>query len=190
MSALHDEVAAGLTHELDALWRFGLKLAGNPEDAADLVQKTCLRALEQRENYKPQGKLRSWLFSIEHRIWLNEKRSLASRGGSVHRSGNRILTAVPIMSSEPEDSSRSDNPETNILLDQVYDVVEALPEAQRMVVLLVCVEGFSYREAADVLNVPIGTVMSRLARARVAIGEQVLNHQQVSQQQRSAENKS
>ncbi|MEM7259225.1 MAG: RNA polymerase sigma factor, partial [Pseudomonadota bacterium] len=69
------DVATSLESELDALWRFGLRLTSNPDDAADLVQRTCVRALEQRHNYTPSGKFRSWLFQIEHRIWLNEIRS-------------------------------------------------------------------------------------------------------------------
>lgn len=177
MDALDNEVALGLERELEALWRFALKLTGNADDSADLVQRTCLRALEQRQNYKPQGKLRSWLFSIEHRVWLNELRSRQIRSYHPLDSTTGSVAAIRGIAVNLDEAQPSDDPETNVLLDQVYGVVEALPEAQRMVVLLVCVEGFSYREAAGILDVPIGTIMSRLARARVSIGQQVLNDQ-------------
>lgn len=173
----NDDVVVGLERELDALWRFGLKLTGNQDDAADLVQRTCLRALEQRQNYKSQGRMRSWLFSIEHRIWLNELRSRKVRESHALNTQNGTVTIMPGVSMTLEETYSSDNPETTVLLEQVYDVVETLPEAQRIIMILVCVEGFAYREVAEILDLPVGTVMSRLARARVSVGQRVLGKQ-------------
>jgi RNA polymerase sigma-70 factor (ECF subfamily) len=171
----HD-VAASLEFELEALWRFGLRLTGNADDAADLVQRTCVRALEQRDKYSAQGKFRSWLFQIQHRIWLNELRSRKIRAhDSIDTAASTVETAsgqtYPLASDWSGESAQ-----TQVYLQQVCDAVDKLPEAQRLVVLLVLVEECTYQEAADILNVPIGTVMSRLARARVAIGQLQIEH--------------
>jgi len=151
-----DEVADGLQRELTSLWRFALKLTGTEDDAAELVQRTCLRALEQRSHYRSKGKLRSWLFRIEHRIWLNELRSR-----QVRQHGS--FTG-------PHDADMNSAAELDV------NAVNALPEGQRLVILLVNVEGFTYREASEILETPIGTVMSRLSRARITIGEWALEN--------------
>ncbi len=169
-----DEVADGLQHELTPLWRFALKLTGSEDDAADLVQRTCLRALEQRSSYRPEGKLRSWLFRIEHRIWLNELRWRQVRQ---HRSFNTSQDAdmnSTEQSGHIDGGIHIDQPEGQVLFSQIVDAVNALPEAQRLVMLLVNVEGFTYKETSEILDTPIGTVMSRLSRARLTIGEWVL----------------
>ena len=171
MNASTDDVAASLESELGGLWRFGLRLTANADDAADLVQRTCVRALEQRHKYAAQGKFRSWLFQIQHRIWLNELRSRKIR---THDSLYTTYTATEAASghlSSLNAAESSDTAETQIFLEQVFGAVESLPEGQRLVVELVLVEECTYQEAADILQIPIGTVMSRLARARVAIGK-------------------
>ncbi len=169
-----DEVSRGLEEELDSLWRFAWKLTGNNDDASDLVQRTCLRALEQRGNYTAQGKLRSWLFRIEHRIWLNELRSQKIRD---RRSFTLVDNSGGTESAEenlPANPENSLSPEGSVLLQEVHDAVAELSESQRTVMILVCVEGFSYSETADILDVPIGTVISRLSRGRIAIGKRML----------------
>jgi len=175
MSGHKCDVCQGLEDELDALWRFAHKLTGHTEDAADLVQRTCLRALEQRDNYSPEGKMRSWLFRIEHRIWLNELRSRQIRNHRSFSTGAADAAEMSGATAVSHDMIAGDSPESSVLLHQVYTAVEALPEAQRLAMLLVSVEGFSYREAAEILDVPIGTVMSRLARARASLGAQMLS---------------
>jgi RNA polymerase sigma-70 factor, ECF subfamily len=157
----------GLSSELPALlprlWRFALRLAGDRHDAEDLVQRACVRALERRHQLQPGTSTLSWLFSIVHSVWLNEVRARQIRShGSMHWS-EELADSV----ADPAAS----NPEMNTLHSQIVNAVERLPDAQRAVMLLVAVEGLSYREAATALDVPIGTVMSRLARARLTIGE-------------------
>lgn len=157
--------------ELQPLWRYATQLTRQPSDAEDLVQRTCLRALEQADKYQPGGRLRSWLFKICLNIWRNELRSRQIRDQKAFTTGPGAARAVDVDNiSDP----RNGNPESHMILHEVHSAVESLPEAQRMVVLLVCVEGFSYRDTADVLDVPIGTVMSRLARARLSIGKSML----------------
>jgi len=175
MTAPKPTLEVAISTELEALWRYAWRLTGHEEDAADLVQRTCLRALEQRHHYKEQGKARSWLFSLEHRIWLNEVRARQIR---THRSFNTVTSSVEHFDGTDSAANRSEGkassdvePENNLFMNQIVEAVEALPEAQRHVMLLACVEGFSYREVADILSLPIGTVMSRLARGRIAVGK-------------------
>jgi RNA polymerase sigma-70 factor, ECF subfamily len=157
------ELAQALPQLLPRLWRFALRLAGDPHEAEDLVQRACVRALERQHQLLPGSSTLSWLFAIAHTVWLNEIRARKIRA---HRS----IQWTEELAETVADRSLCD-PETAVLHSQIIKAVEGLPDAQRSVMLLVAVEGMSYREAADVLAVPIGTVMSRLARARLTIGE-------------------
>ncbi|MEO8667591.1 MAG: RNA polymerase sigma factor [Bauldia sp.] len=150
-----EPVAKGLPAELKRLWRFGLVLSRSRDTAEDLVQATCIRALERSHQFIPGTRLDRWLFSILHSIWINDVRSRRVRmgGGQVDAETALVFDGAQSM-------------ETNILAGQVLRSVEALPDAQRETVFLVYVEGLTYREAAEFLNVPIGTIMSRLATAR------------------------
>ncbi len=144
------------------LWRFSLTLTGNRASAEDLAQTTSLRAIEKSEHYKPGTRLDSWLFKMAQRIWLNELRATAVRkGGGLHP-----VEELELPSNEPDS-------ETNYFARQVLSEVNALPEAQRASVMLVYVEGFSYADAAETLDVPIGTIMSRLSTARKTIGKKM-----------------
>ncbi len=151
---------AGLAPNLSRLWRYGLVLSGARDVADDLVQATCLRAIERADQFQSGTRLDRWLFSILRSIWLNELRSRRVREGGGFVDASEALVV---------DGGRE--METNIFTAQVLREVGRLPEAQREAVLLVYVEGLSYREAAEVLAAPIGTVMSRLAAARLAIGK-------------------
>jgi RNA polymerase sigma-70 factor (ECF subfamily) len=157
----------GLSEDLPALlprlWRFALRLAGDRHDAEDLVQRACVRALERRHQLQPGTATLSWLFSIVHSVWVNEVRARQIRSHGCIQWTEELADTV----ADPAAS----NPQTYVLQQQIIAAVEKLPDAQRAVMLLVAVEGLSYREAATVLEVPIGTVMSRLARARLTIGE-------------------
>jgi RNA polymerase sigma-70 factor, ECF subfamily len=157
------ELSMALPALLPRLWSFALRLAVDPDDAADLVQRACVRALERRHQLRPGSSTLSWLFSIVHSVWLNEVRARQIRRHASIR-WTEDLGSIGAASSTP-------NPEVDVFHQQIVAAVERLPNAQRAVMLLVAVEGLSYREAADVLEVPIGTVMSRLARARILIGQ-------------------
>lgn len=154
----HDAVMAGLPAELKRLWRFGLVLSGRRDVADDLVQATCVRALEKSHQFMPGTRLDRWLFTILRSIWFNEIRARKVREGGGLVDAETVLVFDGIASIE-----------TNILASQVLREVQALPEAQRETVFLVYAEGLAYREAAEVLGVPIGTVMSRLAAARAKL---------------------
>ncbi|MEP5151614.1 RNA polymerase sigma factor [Planktotalea sp.] len=146
---------ASLEEHLPAIWRFALSMSGRPDVADDLLQATCLRALEKQEQFIEGSSLIAWLLTICRSIWLNELRSVAVRKtGSLEPAQlNEIASdASPV--------------EMNIFASEVYTHMMSLPEAQRETCYLVYVQNFSYREAAELLDVPIGTVMSRLATAR------------------------
>jgi RNA polymerase sigma-70 factor, ECF subfamily len=163
---MDDEFHRELPQSLPRLWRFALRLTRHQADAEDLVQRCYLRALERRHQWRPGSSLISWLFAIIHSIWINELRSAQRR-----REGS---LSAEIELDEIADPSPNADPEYQLIFKQVVNSVQALPEAQRVVMMLIAVEGLSYREAADVLDVPIGTIMSRLARARLTIGQKFL----------------
>ena len=142
---------------LTRLWRYGLSLSRRRDLAEDLVQATCLRALERADQFAWGTRLDHWLFAILHSIWLNEMRAQHIRAGK------GFSVAEPLAIDGVAET------ETRVLANQVIRHVYDLPEAQRAAVFLCYVEGLSYREAADVLAIPIGTVMSRLAAARLKI---------------------
>src|SRR5262245_27563451 len=154
----YDVIVAGLPALLPRLWRYGLVLSRDPVTAEDLVQATCLRALERSSQFAIGTKLDRWLFAILRSIWINQLRA------------QRIRTGHGLV--DPEQFLVTDGAEqieTNILAGQVLKRTLELPEAKRETLLLVYVEGLTYQEAADVLDVPIGTVMSRLAEARLKL---------------------
>jgi RNA polymerase sigma-70 factor (ECF subfamily) len=157
-AGIHDPVINGLSAELPRLWRYGLVLSGNRDTAEDLVQATCVRALERVHQFQIGTRLDRWLISILHSIWLNEIRARKVRQGQGLVDADAALVFDGLRDTE-----------TNILAGQVLREVQDLPEVQRQTVYLVYVEGMTYREAADTLTVPIGTVMSRLAAARVKL---------------------
>ena len=163
----------GFAHRLpehtQAVWRFAFRLSRDETDSADLVQRTFVRALERQHRYVDSGQLRSWLFRITHSIWLNELRAKTIRE-------RHAFTSMETESIAHTEQDNGHHGERSILLDQVMQSVECLPEGQRTVVLLACVEGFSYSETAEILDIPLGTVMSRLARARMTIGKRFIDH--------------
>lgn len=137
------------------VWRFALALSGTRDVADDLTQATCLRALERHHLVTHTDRLDSWLMTICRSIWLNEVRARTVRK-------SQGLSVTP----DAELIAPGTDAEMNIFAREVFTEVMKLPEAQRETVMLVFVEGYSYREAADLLGVPIGTIMSRLSNAR------------------------
>ncbi len=152
----------GLKPLFPRLWRFCLVMTGNRDRADDLAQAACLRALEKAEQFTPGTKLDSWVFRIAQRLWINELRKQAVRQGG----GLAPIEEIDL----PDNKS---DPDANLVAREAVVEVMALPEAQRVTVLLVYVEGRSYQEAAETLEIPIGTVMSRLAAARAKLASRL-----------------
>ena len=152
------------------LRRFSRVLTQSAPVADDLVQATVERALSRRLQWRDGTKLDAWVFTILHSIWKNELRAASIRQG---RGFVDIETLV--------DGAGTASGERTILLDQVFNQVNRLPEAQREAIVMVYVEGYAYEEAAQILGIPSGTLMSRLARARVSLATALRPESAVSQ---------
>jgi RNA polymerase sigma-70 factor (ECF subfamily) len=144
---------------LPRLRRFACGLTGSMDEGDDLVQATCERAIRNLDKWQPGTRLDSWMFRIAQNLRLNRLRSMQTR--------NRHLR--PVVTDDQATSDGVRTAESRLTLESVRHFVGRLPEEQRAILLLVCVEGLSYKEVSDALDVPMGTVTSRLARARLAL---------------------
>jgi RNA polymerase sigma-70 factor, ECF subfamily len=149
---VHEQIAALLPR----LRRFARNLTRNPHDADDVVQIAVERALLKLEQWRRDARLDSWMFKIVRNAWIDEMRARGRRDKIflAEEAGENVGEAV--MDREAE-------------LMSVRSAMARLPEEQRMAVSLVLLEGLPYKEAAEVLDVPIGTLTSRLARGREAL---------------------
>ena len=168
-SMLDEDLSKLMPGLLPRLWRFALRLTSDQHDAEDLVQRACVRALERPHQLQEGTSPLSWVFSIMYSVWISEVRARKVRAVTSVEWKDELLDNL----ADPYAS----NPETDLLHRQVINAVDLLPDAQRVVMLMVAVEGMTYREAALALDVPIGTIMSRLARARVTLGAQFAERQ-------------
>lgn len=148
----------GLIELLPRLRRLARSLAGHAADADDLVQVALERALRHADQWRPDARLDAWAFAILRNAWLDELRSRTRRANvfAPEAAGEHVGEATVERHSDAL---------------SVAAAMARLPAEQREVVALVLVEGLAYREASDVLGVPVGTVTSRLARARAALQE-------------------
>jgi RNA polymerase sigma-70 factor, ECF subfamily len=149
---IHEQIVALLPR----LRRFARNLARNPHDADDVVQIAVERALTRLDQWRSDARLDSWMFKIVRNAWIDELRSRGRR--------DKVFLAAEAGENVGTDSMAR---ETDLLA--VQSAMARLPQEQREAVGLVLVEGLAYREAADVLDVPIGTLTSRLARGREAL---------------------
>jgi RNA polymerase sigma-70 factor (ECF subfamily) len=148
-----------LVAALPRLRRFAFGLAGSLDEADDLVQAACERALARRDQYEPGTRLVSWMYRIVQTVWIDQVRR------------HRVVSVDPAMLAEYPGGDAMGEAESRLALAEVRQAIAVLSPEQRTVLLLVSVEGLAYREAAEILGLPIGTIMSRLARARLALGK-------------------
>ncbi len=151
-----EEIGERIVGLLPRLRRFARSLSRNQHDADDLVQSAVERAWKNSGQLRPGANLGSWMFGIMRNAWLDNLRAGRRRG------------EVPL----PEDSGSHpavSTADSDANLWSVSEAMNKLTEDQRVVIALVLVEGLSYKEAAEVLEIPIGTVTSRLARGRTAL---------------------
>jgi RNA polymerase sigma-70 factor, ECF subfamily len=141
---------------LPRLRRFARNLTRNPHDADDVVQIAVERALTRLDQWRSDARLDSWMFKIVRNAWIDELRSRGRR--------DKVFLAE-----EAGENIGTDSMEREAELMSIQSAMGRLPEDQRVAVSLVLVEGLPYREAAEVLDVPIGTLTSRLARGREAL---------------------
>lgn len=143
--------------QLGSLRRYARSLTRDDSAAEDLVQDTLLRAYERRASFKASGNLRGWLLSMLHNVFIDRARSQRSET-------RRIEQAAEI--AEPHLEPSQDHV---VRLAQVRAAFLALPEDQRAAMHLVAIEGLSYQQAATTLAIPLGTLMSRIGRARATL---------------------
>jgi RNA polymerase sigma-70 factor (ECF subfamily) len=141
---------------LPRLRRFARSLARNAQDADDLVQITAERALARAGQFRPDHSVAGWLFGILRNAWIDEGRSRRRRESLLEPADLAERVGDTVAGSDPE-------------LLCLQDALARLPEDQRLAVALVLVEGLSYKEAASIMSVPVGTLTSRLARGREAL---------------------
>jgi RNA polymerase sigma-70 factor, ECF subfamily len=151
-----DEIRDRMVAVLPRLRRFAYALTGSTEQGDDLVQDACLRALSRVDLWQPGTRLDSWMYRIAQNIWLDRLRANKVRGE---------IVGIDVMEAVAGSDGRA-VAESELTLQAVAAAMAQLPAEQRAMVALVCIEGASYKEAAEISGVPLGTVMSRLARAR------------------------
>ena len=141
---------------LPRLRRFARNLTRNPQDADDVLQIALERAISRSEQWQREARLDSWMFKIVRNAWIDEVRARGRR--------DKLFVGA-----EAGEQVGSETLEQETTLMSVHAAMLKLPEDQRMAVSLVLVEGLPYKEAAEVLEIPIGTLTSRLARGRDAL---------------------
>ena len=161
---------------LPRLRRFARGLTGSATEADDLVQAACERALAREHQFQEGTRFDSWMFRIVQTIWIDQLRSRDVRKEDGDVAEERLGSDAPVRGVE-----------ARIALSEVRRAVDLLPPDQRTTLMLVTVEGLSYKEAAAVAGVPVGTIMSRLARARIALQQQLESGAGVRRSTRDAE---
>ena len=157
---LSPELRRELIAVLPRLRRFARSLArGDPDVGDDIAQAAIERALSAMGRFTPGSRLDSWMYKIAQNIWIDRMRSERSHGTSV---SDEVLQSVA-----GDDGRRVT--EAHLTMEATRAAIEELPDDQRSLVMMVLVDGLSYRDAAEAHSIPIGTVMSRIHRARATL---------------------
>ncbi|MEA2682121.1 MAG: hypothetical protein QOK05_449 [Chloroflexota bacterium] len=166
---------AAVAENIDALYRGALRMTGSREEAEDLVQETFLRAYRFRHQFQPGTNFKAWLFKIQTNIFRSRYRKLWNSPQSLEDTEDFYL-----YQHLGPDTPPGEDPAADVLdhlgVEEVRKAIEDLPPVYRAAVLLTDVEGFSYKETADILDIPVGTVMSRLHRGRRRLQKQLYDY--------------
>ncbi|MCG8692900.1 MAG: RNA polymerase sigma factor [Minwuiales bacterium] len=154
---MSEQLKAEIAALVPRLRRFAYAISGSREEGDDLVQTACVKALSRIDQYRPGTRLDSWMFRIVQNTHIDAIRSRKRFQGSSDAETLERLS---------DEGREADRNEHRLLLAKARAAIAALPEQQRAVIALVAIEGYSYKEAAAILDTPVGTVMSRLNRAR------------------------
>ena len=155
---------------LPRLRRFARSLTRSVVEADDLVQEACLRALSRADQWDPSQPLDRWMFRITRNLWISEIRKRTVRAGQ---------GTVP--ADESHELLTTQTGEDLVVAAQLQEQIASLPAELSAVLLTVSVEGYSYAEAAELFDIPVGTVMSRVHRARKTLAKQIAEPQGVSE---------
>lgn len=156
---MHADPKQRMVDLLPRLRRFAYALTGSPEEGDDVVQSACERALSRLHQWQPDTRLDSWMFRIVQTTWIDRLRARRVRAED---GDPELLDRQPA-------ADCGEAIEHRLLLEKTRAAMARLPEDQRVVLALVSVDGLSYKEAAAALGLPLGTVMSRLARGRARL---------------------
>lgn len=176
IDVLRKSFDAGALPHMDALLRTALRMTKNTNDAEDLVQETYVKAYRFWEKFEPGSNARAWLFKIMTNVFINE-----------YRSKSRTPIAVNVddlddnfLYGQLATSAPADDPEKKLFAkifdDDVKRAIENLPDDFRLVVVLSFIEGFSYQEIAEIADLQLGTVKSRLHRGRKLLQKELLDY--------------
>src|SRR5436305_4044808 len=164
-----EDFEAGVLSHLDSLYRTARRMTSNQQEAEDLVQETMLKAFRFAHTYQPGTNLRAWLFRILNTSAINRYRKQASHPTPASLPEGEdfyLYNRIKDLSGQELSAGAEEEVLSKYLDEDVYRALNELPPNFRMAVILADIEGLSYKEIAEALNIPIGTVMSRISRAR------------------------
>ncbi len=164
-----EDFEAGVLAQLDSLYRTALRMTNNPQEAEDLVQETMLKAFRFAHTYQPGTNLRAWLFRILNTSAINRYRKQATHPVTISLPEGEdfyLYNRIKDLSGQELSLGAEEEVLSKYLDEDVYNALRDLPPNFRMAIILADIEGLSYKEIAQALQIPIGTVMSRISRAR------------------------
>ncbi len=164
-----EDFEAGVLAQLDSLYRTALRMTNNPQEAEDLVQETMLKAFRFAHTYQPGTNLRAWLFRILNTSAINRYRKQATHPTPASLPEGEefyLYNRIRDLNGQELNQGAEEQVLEHYLDEDVYRALKDLPPNFRMAVILADIEGLSYKEIAEALQIPIGTVMSRISRAR------------------------
>lgn len=163
---------------LDALYRGALRLTKDPDDAEDLVQEACMKAYKYFNQYDPGTNCKAWLYTIMTNTYINQYRKekqqpIKTHFGAIEERFETAVVQVGPFGKGPDDFEKIIE---NTLGDEVVAALEGVPYKYRIAVILCDIEGFAYKEISEILDCPIGTVMSRIHRGRRMLKAQLFDY--------------
>jgi RNA polymerase sigma-70 factor, ECF subfamily len=168
-TAPDEDFEAGVLAQLDSLYRTALRMTNNPQEAEDLVQETMLKAFRFADSYQRGTNLRAWLFRILNTSAINRYRRQATHPTTTSLPEGEdfyLYNRIRDLSGQELSEGAEEQVLSKYLDEDVYKALSELPPNFRMPILLADIEGLSYKEIAEALQIPIGTVMSRISRGR------------------------
>ena len=161
---------------LDALYGTALRLTKNKQDSEDLVQETYLKAFQYYGSFQPGTNFRAWIFRILMNTFINSYHKKVRTPRSIEFSKVEYAIQDDLSPEEAESIVQNSQQFRQIFDDEIVQAIEEMPEDYRIAVLLCDIENFSYKEIAEILDVPIGTVMSRISRGRKILQKLLLDY--------------
>ncbi len=175
LKELYEEFEKEAIPHMDALYNFALKMTGDEDDADDLVQETYLKAFRFFDKFEKGTNCKAWLFRIMKNSFINDYRKQVKEPNKVDYEDVQNFYEN-IKSDEVESKHYEQDVFSNLLDDEISKAITELPEDFRTVIILSDIEGFTYDEIADFVDIPVGTVRSRLHRARKMLYSQLYDY--------------